>query len=528
MIDYSSAKNFYSQNRYQECIDCCIQILSYHPSDVKTWQLCAFALYALGQIDKAIEYLEHSLSLYNDDNDKNDISLQISLGEMYRKAGNPEKAIAILSSCLPSQNPDLHFNLARALSDGKNHAQAIKHYHAVLAINPNDPLAWHNLGNQLLELKDYQKACIAFKKSFEMGNENAGINLAGVYSALFEEKQALGIYESLWVKHSSDPYFCFNTANTLWATLDFDGAKDLYQKAISLLPDPIFYVNYAYLLLSLGEFEAGFRHYQKRLLLPNILPLPIDTALICEDFCDKNVLVYHEQGFGDSLMFARFLDMLTPQVKSLSIYPQKPLHKVFEQQWGKCVKQKQADIPSYERAFSLLSLPAMLGVRAVGLNRLERCCQKPKNIKKIGLFFSSNRDFVYFAEKSIPPKLLLKSLKGFDLYSLQPEGIDEGLCKQFGVKDLSHKIKNFDDTLTELKTLDLLVSVDSAIVHLAGMYQIPTIVLLHKKYDWRWGRLGQVYPIKSPWYDSITGIAQERAGDWASVLEILREYLKNV
>lgn len=519
MFDYSSAQAFYSQSRYQECVACCIQILSSNPSDFKTWKLCAFALYALGEKSKAIEYLRHSLNLCGDD-----LFSWISLGEMYRKVGEPEKTIQVLSALLPNENANLHFNLARAYSDLKDDSRAIKHYRIVLKINPNDAQALHNLGNHMLALKDFKSALSLFKKSFELGFEDAGINLAYVYGAIFEEKKALEIYKNLAVRHSQDAYFYFNYANTLWATLDFEEAQKMYQKAISLLQVPIFYINYSYLLLSLGHYQEGFKYYQKRLLLPNILPLKINPNCLNRPFEGKSVLVYHEQGFGDSIMFSRFLDQLILKTKEVKIYPQKPLYELFALKWGKRVKQK-SEIGVYESAFSLLSLPAILGTTEIRLEAEQVFFSK---IKKIGVFFSSNQNFVYSSDKSIPPERLLKSLKGFDLYSLQPEGIDEGLCKKFGVKDLSFKIKNFKDTLNELKKLDLLVSVDSAIVHLAGTYQIPTIVLLHKKYDWRWGKIGQVWPIKSPWYNSIIGIAQEHSGDWDSVLQILERYLKDV
>ncbi|PAF50557.1 tetratricopeptide repeat protein [Helicobacter sp. 13S00477-4] len=514
---FSSAKNAYDKSNYKECISYCVQILSISPLDTQVWKLCAFALFSLGECKKAIEYLEYSLNLCED------VPSKIVLAEMYRRLNNPQKAIEILCGLKLKDNIDFHFNLARAYSDIGDFLKSIQHYSLVLEISPNDVEAMYNLGNQYIRIKDFTNAINLFQKAFDLGYENAGMQLASIYSKHFEEQKALKIYETISIQELKDPYFYFNYANTLRYALYFEESEEMYLKALSLCNDPIFYLNYAYLLLSLGRYKEGFTYYQKRLLLKNILPIEGLRVIQDIDYERKDVLVYYEQGFGDSLMFSRFLDKL--KVKNLQIYIQKPLFRIFSDKYKVNLRYSIDEITPYENAFSLLSLPAILNTSEVSLSAPE---SKNFQIKKIGIFFSSHPDFIYFEEKSIPVELLLHSLKGFEIYSLQPEGISREICRKFGVKDLSYKIKDFKDTFIELKKLDLLISIDSAIVHLAGMYNIPTIVLLHKRYDWRWGKLGQIYPIKSDWYDSVLGIAQEQNGDWTGVLKILERHLRNV
>lgn len=521
----------YNNQDYQTCITHCVQILSKDQKDFKAWKLCAFSLWEIGEKLKAIEYLEHSLCIFEDD-----ISAWVSLAEMYRKVLRPQKSIEILSALTPSTSADLYFNLARAYTDLGGIPEAIKSYQEVLKISPTDVEAMYNLGNQYLQIKDICKAKEMFEKASKLGHQDSKINLAYTYCKDFEEDKAIQIYKSLNDSQSQNAYFYFNYANALRYSLDFEESKKMYQKAISLTPDPIFFINYAYLLLSLGEYKEGFENYQKRLMLENILPLGVDKNRTLrsyqKDIEQKNILIYHEQGLGDTLMFSRFIDKIIPLAKNVQILVQPKLTSIFSDRYVGLVREKTSQITPYDIAFPFPSLPYILGIEK---NLPSTCGTSPlqlKQIKKIGVFFTSYSMSDDSAHRSIMPQKLLECLKGFELYSFQVEGIAKNICKEYDVVDLSNKITDFSSSLQHLKELDLLITIDSAIAHLAGNYGIATIVLLPKRYDWRWGQLGQdnlidgrFCGIQSPWYDCVVGIAQEKSGDWDSVLEIVKKYL---
>lgn len=531
MNSLTLATKAYNNQDYQTCISYCAQILSNNQKDYQTWKLCAFALWEIGEKLKAIEYLEYSLCIFEDD-----ISAWVTLAEMYRKVSNPQKSTEILSNFIPSTSADLYFNLARAYSDIGGIPEAIKNYQEVLKIAPTDLEAMYNLGNQYLQIKDIYKAKEMFEKASKMGHQNSKINLAYIYCKNFEENKAIQIYKNLSDFQSQNAYFYFNYANALWYSLDFEESKKMYQKAISLTPDPIFFINYAYLLLSLGEYKEGFEHYQKRLMLENILPLGVDKNRTLrsyqKDIKQQNILIYHEQGLGDSLMFSRFIDRIIPLAKNVQILVQPKLVSIFSDRYMGLVREKASQITPYDVALPLLSLPYILDIEKDLPSISGTSALQLKEIKKIGVFFTSYSMSNDSIDRSIDPQKLLECLKGFEIYSLQPEGVPKNICKQYNVVDLSSKIVDFSSTLQYLKGLDLLITIDSAIAHLAGNYGIATIVLLPKRYDWRWGKLGQdnlidgkFCPICSPWYDCIVGIAQGKGGDWDSALEILKKYL---
>lgn len=528
----------YNNQDYPTCITHCIEILSKNQKDFEVWKLCAFALWEMGEKLKAIEYLEHSLSIFSDD-----ISAWISLAEMYRKIFQPQKSIEILSNLTPSSSPDLYFNLARAYSDVNATFEAIQCYEEVLKISPKDTQAMHNLGNQYLLIKDICHAKEMYQKASSLGYEDSAINLASVYCKNFEENKAIEIYKSLCHLKSQDAYFYFNYANALRYALDFKESKKMYQKAISISPEPIFFINYAYLLLSLGEYEEGFKHYEKRLMLENILPEGVDKNRIlrpCDkDIKGKNILLYHEQGFGDTLMFSRFLDEAILLAKNVQILVQKELRSVFVARYGHLVVKEHID--PYEIALPFPSLPFVLGVENIpsipsipsvpsifGTSPLEL-----KKVQKVGVFFTSYSHSDDSIDRSIPPEKLFECLRDFEdleLYSFQVEGLAKNISEQYNVIDLSPKIADFASTLSYLKEIDLLITIDSAIAHLAGSYGIATIVLLPKRFDWRWGKLrgdrdDKFDPVQSLWYDSLIFLSQEKNGDWDGVLTMLKKYL---
>ncbi|PAF54019.1 hypothetical protein BKH42_03370 [Helicobacter sp. 13S00482-2] len=531
----SSAKKAFKNQDYKACITHSLQTLSQNEKDFRAWKLCALSLWEMGKNLKAIEYLEHSLCIFEDD-----ISTWVTLAEMYRKVNQPQKSIEILSNLIPSTNADLYFNLARAYTDVNNFSEAIRYYQEVLNISPKDVEAMYNLGNQFLIIKDTENAIKIFQKASELGYKNAKINLASIYCEMFEEEKALEIYKSLKMSKSKDAYYYFNYANALKYALLFKESKKMYKKAISMAPNPCFMINYAHLLLSIGEYDEGFMNYQARLFLENQLPYGVDKKLVIptfdRDIKEKNILLYHEQGFGDTLMFSRFIDKLNLPAKNIQILPQPKLVSLFADRWGNRVRKNHLQITPYDVAIPLTSLPYILGSERLEINLLKgKSPLHISKVKKIGVFFTSFSHSQSSSDRSIAPERLFECLEGFEVYSLQPESTAKNICKKFGVIDLSTHITDFKSTLKYLEELDLLITIDSSIAHLAGSYGIPTIVLLPKRYDWRWGMLGQnsfkngqFIGIQSHWYDCVLGIAQEKNEDWDEVLRTLRNYLSGV
>lgn len=606
----------YESKDYPLCLQLATQFLAQNPNNAQVWFICAMSLYYLGDITRSIDYLKNAQKLA-----PNDESIAINLAEILRKAGSLKDAALTLAPFLPSTNPDIYFNLARILSQADESQSAIAAYQEVLKLSPNDTQAAYNLANLYAKVEAYPQAIALYKTCQSL---EAHFNLAHTYVMIDDLDSALVLYKNLEayfaprlkeIGESEEIYhaynasradFYFNFANALRYAGKSREAERLYQKCYMIAPKFEYVINYAHLLLSVGVFERGFGYYQERLKLAKqemdntrffqssrhiaILPEP---AAIRECIKNARVLIFHEQGFGDSVMFARFIDSL--ECKEKYVFVQAPLRKLF----AKRFTIVEEDFNDFDYCISLPSLPYVLGIslledfqhNAVYLSDifasshtqasnsaldelalLDSATQVAKDSKlesivgslasptpkdtakalRIGIFFHSNPNFAYAKYKSIPLEKLLTCFhacaqKGlqFSLHCIQPEPLEsiveartlDTLIKESkaSLEDLrtratntqdsilhTYALHDFDDTARLIKAMDLVVSVDSVVAHLAIALGVPCATLAYKRYDWRWGEIG-----KSRFSGFCGGevFAQNVYGQWEQVLQELESYL---
>ncbi|WP_307983865.1 tetratricopeptide repeat protein [uncultured Helicobacter sp.] len=577
----------FNQKQYEQSLRLSTQILQQDALNVQAWFICAMSLYYLGDIKHCVAYLEcaYSLDPLNED-------VVINLAEIYRRNGQNHTAIQMYLKCLPSQNPNLYYNLGLCYAKSGELKKAREAYERALELDENDKDAMYNLANIYAEEKDYKIAIKLYEKCQTI---EAASNLVCMYNLIGNDKKGLSVCKdldsdfALFPNNIKKADFYFNYANIARYNLLFEQSKILYQKAYAISPNPIYAINYAHLLLSLGEFKEGFRFYEKRLALPKqdirnahffkskkyINTQNLDSAGILDLIQNAKVLVFFEQGLGDTIMYARFLSLLP--CKTLYVYVQDELRALFKEVGFRVVDRDFAD---FEYCVSLLSLPYVLGVESMQDIWANTHYLKPffhstslgsrikspispitsphlaspqksftkspknttlqgtmtqntitKNTMKVGLFFYSNPNFIYAKDKSISLDVLLPYLNGLDieLHLLQPESreffINESRLKSKELSHLiSHRLNHFLDTARLIRELDMVVSVDSACAHLAIAMGKPCVILAHKRYDWRWGKLGQ-----TRFHGMFGGyvLAQKKFQIWDNVLKDLREILQN-
>ena len=342
------------------------------------WFVCAMSLYYLGDTARAIEYLSYAQNLA-----PRDEPIALNLAELLRLQGEPALAVQILSALLPSKNPDLYYNLACALNLLGEKAHAKSAYQEVLRLSPNDKDAAYNLANLCAQEGDTKQAIALYKRCDTL---QARFNLAHTYTLIDDMPRALALYKSLESsflpcprapQESEEAYnayqdsraeFYFNYANAARYAGHTREAERLYQTSYAITHNSAYVINYAYLLLSVGVFERGFSYYQERLHLPKaamdnsrFFDSPRHIALenpadIRERIKDARVLVFYEQGFGDSLMFGRFIDML--QCARKFVFVQESLKSLFALRYE--VVDRGFD--DFDYCLSLPSLPYVLGI----------------------------------------------------------------------------------------------------------------------------------------------------------------------
>ncbi|MDR3684471.1 MAG: tetratricopeptide repeat protein [Geothrix sp.] len=292
---------------------------------------------------------------------------------------------------------------------------------------------------------------------------------------------------------------------------------------------------WAHATLLYGEMPLGWDLYEARLAAPG-LTMPerhfTHPRWNGESFPGKTLLLHYEQGLGDTLMFVRF----APRVKALGgrvlLAAQRPLADLVATCPGiDEVIPKGGPVPPFDCHFPLLSLPWLFRTELASIPAEVPYLRVPPHVPnrqalcerlalgagrlRVGLAWKGSSDHPRDAQRSVPPACLtpLAKLPGVAWYSFQREG---GLPEPFpGILALGPLLSTFSDTAFALEAMDLLITVDTAVAHLAGALGIPTLLLVTNIPDWRW----LMDRDDSPWYPTLRIYRQPLPGDWDSVVQ---------
>ena len=292
--------------------------------------------------------------------------------------------------------------------------------------------------------------------------------------------------------------------------------------------------------LRLGRWLRGWERYESRWQYPGLVGPEREFTQPRwegESFKGKTLLVYYEQGLGDTFMFVRY----APKVKALGGRLVLTVQPALADVVATCpgvdeVIPHGALLPPYDLQVSLLTLPWLFRTemedipaeipyldvpeRVPNRNRIAQILSASENRIRIGLAWAGSPLHKRDGERSLPPALLapLATLPGVAWYSFQLGATGE--CPLPGLVSLDPSIRNFSDTAYALTGMQLVITVDTALAHLAGALGIPTLLLVAFFPDFRW-MMGRE---DSPWYPSLRIYRQPAPGDWKSVIQrILRD-----
>jgi hypothetical protein len=303
-------------------------------------------------------------------------------------------------------------------------------------------------------------------------------------------------------------------------------------------------------LLTIGEFEEGWHFYDTRLRLPDKVRSPVNAPMWDGDIAslgNQPLLVWAEQGYGDNIQFVRYVQILLEAGVKVTLSARKPLMRLFKDclqpHAPVIVEHKPEELQGFQHHVALLSLPRLCGTTRETIPMMPgffRCpVQIPDRLRiqrqpfalHIGLVWASgadNKDM--YADKSVALEPLMRLFDAWReerlvvLHSLQVGSDASQLdtwSQKRGVVDHSDVLHDFYDTACVISQLDLVISVDTAVAHLAGALDVPVWTMLQHNADFRWMR-GRS---DSPWYRSMTLIRQRQLGDWDSVLEQIQNNL---
>jgi Flp pilus assembly protein TadD len=465
------------------------------------------------------------------------VSLRLQGDDFYRRA-KFEDAVQSYRRCLeldPS-DADAFNNLGAALADLRQLEEAITCYQTALLLRPEFGDAQYNLGNAFAELRRYDEAdacyreALRLKPAFGSGFINRG-NLCRRRGQLAD---AADCYREAIKLEPSSHLAWNNLGLTLADSGQFQDALAHYTEALRLVPDyPEAHRNQSLTLLLIGEWKRGWAEYEWRWRCPDLVPPPIPKPLWDgSPLAGRRILLYAEQGFGDVIQFVRFAPYVRASGGVVTLAVAERMHRLLSCCPGLDRLVSRDRIPlDFDVHCPLLSLPRIFGISPANVPavipylrveapRVLRWKRKLDSVPgfKIGIAWQGSTGYPNDRVRSIPLQFFarLAGVSGVQLVSLQKGfGTEQAqaLEEPFPLIQLGgglDEVDAFVDTAAVISQLDLVITCDSAIAHLAGALGLEAWVPLAFVPDWRW-LLGRD---DTPWYPTIRFFRQERLDDW--------------
>ena len=462
------------------------------------------------------------------------------------------KAEEILSQALESSpgNPDIWRFLSVVAALKADYGSALELINQAISLAPENGVAHSNKGNILKELGRFEEALSSFDEAILLApNYSEGYNNKGnALQDLHLHEESLVWYDKALALNPEYVEAYFNKGNALeWlhrhqeamtnfhkaTTIDSQYVNAYWQKGLSQLAD--------------GNFELGWQNYEARWTKAN--PIQFQHSEIprleeINNLSGKKILIWAEQGLGDTIQFCRYIKLLSQTgAKITFLIPDqllnllKPLRQFCELKSSLTYQAQDFDFQS-----PLLSLPLLFGttlksipceIPYLGIDeeierRLESTVPPSPNLK-VGIIWSGgfrllhSQEYLAGHRRNIEFDQIasLKEVQGVDFYSLQKGDPAESELLLRKDEFWPHLINcapllnDFADTAALVGAMDLIISVDTSTAHLAGALGKPVWIL--NRYDscWRWLR-GQS---DSPWYPTATIYQQGSPGDWGGVIE---------
>ena len=470
------------------------------------------------------------------------------LGTLRTQQGRWDEAAGLLTDAV-KQNPasaEAHSNLGNALNEARRHEEAIASYGKAITLKADFAEAHNNLGNALNCVQRHEEAIASCRKALAIKAEfaEAHYNIGNAFYALERHDEAIASYRSALAIKPDDVEAHNNLGLALSDLNRQTEAIALFRKALALKPDfAEAHWNRGLALLTIGDLKNGWEDYEWRWRAKVAAPMPIFPRPLWLGDADprgKTVLLHADQGFGDTIQFVRYVPMVAARGARVVLQVRSRLKELMTSLVGVDLVVSHGDpLPAFDYHCPLSSLPRAFGTRLESIPAeipylrasADRAAKWEALLAgharpRIGLTWSGDHSNRKLRNRFISLARLrpLLSAPGVSFVSLQKDMSDEDARMLDGfpeITNLGDEQDNFADTAAAVSLLDLVISVDTAIVHLAGALGKPVWVLLPFTQDWRW----LLEREDSPWYPSARLFRQPRMGDWDSVVERVRTEL---
>ena len=454
----------------------------------------------------------------------------------------PAEALASYDKALsikPDQVAALN-NRGLALLGLRRPAEALASFDRALAIQPDHLSSLNNRGNTLQELERPAEALASYERALALRGDHAEAlyNRGVVLKRLQRPAEALASFDEA-LSIEPDHVDALNNRGLVLRDLDRPlEALASFDRALSIEPGHAeIHANRSCLRLLLGDFEHGWEEFEWRWRVADIASWRRDFAQPLwrgdAPLAGRTILLHAEQGFGDAIQFVRYAPLVAAKGASVVLEVPPPLTALCASLAGvSSVVGRGEPLPAFDCHCPLLSLPLAFGTRLETIPATvaylsaapERVVKWQRRLpatglRRVGVAWAGNPNFKGDQSRSIGLARFspLLSLAGIEFVSLQKDlrAEDRDILRDNPhVVRLDDAIEDFADTAAILSAVDLVITSDTAVAHLAGALGKPVWVLLQHVADWRWLRARA----DNPWYPTARLFRQPKIDDWESVI----------
>lgn len=510
-----------------------------------------------GQLAEAVRYhqagrLEEAARLYDQvlkSSPRHPDALHLSGLIAYQK-GQHDRAQSLIGKAIEisPENPAYSNNLGNVFFALHRFDEARALFRRATELKPDYAEAHNNLGNVSQKMGQWDDAVAAYERALSSRPRyaEAHCNLGSALRKQGRLDEARAAYQrALECKPDYATAFS-NLALVLHEQARYDEALPFYDKALALDPNHAeAHANRAVHLLLLGRFEEGWKEYEWRWKVDGFTTSARDLGRPLWDGSEltgETILLHAEQGMGSAIQFVRYVSMVAARGGQVMLECPRPLFGLFSSLTEgspapvKRVVVRGEPLPAFDVQAPLMSLPRLFGTTvdtipgavpylgadpaaAAAWRDRMGLADRPWDRPWVGVVWTGNPRHVNDLNRSMPTSFLTPLLQSGDaaFFSLQVGAAaeDSATLSSERIHDLAPEIGDFADTAAIIANLDLVISVDTAVAHLAGAMGRPTWLLLPHVPEWRW----LLHRDDTPWYPNMRLFRQKAPGDWSELVE---------
>lgn len=436
---------------------------------------------------------------------------------------------------------DTNFAVGYGLLELRKPSEAIPFFRRATEIRANYVDAYNNLGTALKLTGDVAGAAAAYRHAIEIdgASTQAHYNLGVLHHESSRFLEALDSYENAL---RIDPTLIagyYNSGAVYHSLKNFSAAKRRYQQALELDPKHGGALwNIGLLYLTQGNYEAGLELYENRFNNEDFRGVysqnpPFELWTGQPTAAGTKILVLHEQGLGDTIQFSRFLRALGDLGLIVTVLAPKPLHRILATIPGVNRVTAEVDLSEMQDFYChIMSLAKIFRTRIDSIiysnqpylfsdhslvEKWQKVVRSPFDQRKVGLMWSGGSASKIKGRSMTLADFDQALLQGIDFISLQKDlsDADLGMLRQLNrVRHFGEQQTDFADAAALISLVDIVVSVDTSIAHLAGALGKETWIMLPFNADWRWLEDRD----DSPWYSTVRLFRQKTQDDWSTVI----------